>query len=79
MLDDLVKNYELKGKSYAQILDLLGQPVVTPLKTDSISELLYGIEMEFSKDKAITHIKTLSLKFNSDTIVQDYKIIEWTK
>ena len=79
MLDDLLKNYELKGKSYSQILDLLGQPVMTPLKIDTISELLYGIEMDFGKDKTLKHVKTLSLKFNSDTIVQDYKIIEWSK
>ena len=79
MLDDLLKNYELKGKSYSQILELLGQPVITPLKTDTISELLYGIEMDFGNDKTLKHVKTLSLKFNSDTIVQDYKIIEWSK
>ena len=79
MLDDLLKNYALKGKSYSQILDLLGQPVITPLRIDSIPELLYGIEMNFAKDNTINHVKTLSLKFNSDTIVQDYKIIEWTK
>ncbi|SRR5258706_4952013 len=79
MLDDLLINYKLKGKSYSQIIDLLGQPVVTPLKIDTISELLYGIEMDFGKDKTLKYVKTLSLKFDSDTIVQDYKIIEWSK
>ena len=75
MLDDLLKNYELKGKSYTQIIELLGQPVIIPLRTDTISELLYEIEMDFGKDKTFKHVKTLSLKFNSDKIVQDFKII----
>lgn len=79
MIEDLLNNYQLKGKSYSQIIGLLGQPVITPLKFDSITELLYGIEIEFGKDHALKHTKTLSLRFNQDTVVHEYKIIEWQK
>ena len=77
ILDDLLKKYELKGKSYTQIIELLGQPVIIPLRTYTISELLYKIELDFGKDITLKHVKTLSLKFNSYKIVQDYNIIEW--
>ncbi|MHA4807401.1 hypothetical protein ACX0G9_04825 [Flavitalea flava] len=79
MIEDLLNNYQLKGKSYSQIAELLGQPVVTPLKFNNTSEILYGVEIEFGKDRTLNHTKTLSLKFNQDTIVQDFKIIEWRK
>ena len=79
MIEDLLNNYQLKGKSYRQIIELLGQPIVTPLKSERISEILYSVEIEFGQDHALNHTKTLSLRFNPDTIVQEYKIIEWRK
>lgn len=77
MLNDLLVNYQLKGKSYDQIVNLLGEPL-NPIKLDSSFTMTYGIDLKF-KDHLLIGGKALTLKLNKDTIVQDYEIDDWKK
>jgi hypothetical protein len=76
MIDDLVKNYQLKGKKYAEIITLLDQP---QSKLDSNMAILYDIEIDYGWDIDPVYSKTLTIFFDKDTAVKDFKINVWNK
>lgn len=73
MLYDLTTNYKLKGLSYKQLIDLIGQPEKNAMGSNSI---YYNISVDYGHDIDPIYIKTFVVEFNNDTVKQ-YKINEW--
>lgn len=76
MVDDLVKNYPLKGKKLADIVQLLGKP---QSKLDSTLQIFYDIDVNYGSDIDPGYTKTLSIVFDKDTVVKSFKVDEWKK
>jgi len=76
MIDDLVKNYQLKGKNYNEIVELLDQP---QSKLDSTMEIFYDIDVDYGWDIDPVYSKTLTILFDKDTVVKDFKVNVWKK
>jgi hypothetical protein len=76
MVDDLVHNYNLKGKTLNKIIHLLGEP---QYPIDSTMEIGYKVEEDFESDIDPVYTKILSIRFDSDTLVENVEIEEWKK
>ena len=76
MIDDLVKNYHLKGKTLNQIEELLGQP---QSKLDSTFKIFYDVDVNYGSDIDPIYSKTLLIEFDKDTIVKAFEVQEWKK
>jgi hypothetical protein len=76
LLEDLTQHYQLKGKSYNDIIKLLGQPQYS---LDSTMGIGYKIDEKYKSDIDPIYTKTLLFYFNKDTTVENYKIQEWKK
>ena len=76
MVDDLVRNYNLKGKTLNSIIDLLGQPQYALERT---MEIGYKIKEDFGSDIDPIYTKTLFIRFDSNTLVESVEIKEWRK
>lgn len=48
MINDLVETYQLKGKKYKEIIELLGQP---QSKLDSSLNILYDVDIDYGSDR----------------------------
>ena len=71
MIDDLVKNYQLKGKKYNEIVQLLAEP---QSKLDSTMEIFYDIDVDYGSDIDPINSKTLLITFDKDTIVKSFEV-----
>ncbi len=78
MIDDLLKNITLKGRTHAQIIDILGQPQ-SELELGSDFRMSYDVDIDYGKDIDPVYTKKLTIIFSSDTIVRDARVIEWKK
>jgi len=76
MIDDLIKNRKLKGLTYKQMIELLGDPQGNA--QDSIG-VYYQIVEDFGSDIDPVYTKNLSIEFNKDSIINKVKIEEWKK
>ena len=76
MINDLIKNYHLRGQSYKQIIELLGEP---QSDLDSNFKIFYDVDIDYGSDIDPVYSKTLSFQFSIDSIVQKYDVIEWKK
>lgn len=76
MIDDLVDNYQLKGLTYQEIVELLGPP---QSKLDSNLETYYDIDIDYGWDIDPVYTKMLDIKFDQDTIVKEFEVKEWEK
>jgi hypothetical protein len=76
MLDDLTKNIPLKGKSYQDIVSLLGQPQYS---FDSSMNVGYEIDIDYGMDIDPIYSQTLLLHFDRDSIVMSFDVDEWKK
>lgn len=76
MVDDLTKNIPLKGKSYQQIISLLGQPQ-HPL--DSTMNIGYKIDEDYGSDIDPISTQTLLLHFDKDSTAKSFEVQEWKK
>jgi len=76
MVDDLVENYNLKGKKFRFLVDLLGKP---QSELDSNMEIVYDIDIDYGSDIDPIYSKDLYIEFDKDTIVKDYSVREWKK
>jgi len=70
MLKDLITNNKLKGLSYRQIINLMGEPENYVNKDSSI---YYEIVVKFRSIDPV-YIKNLEIQFDRDSIVKNYKI-----
>ena len=75
MLDDLLQNHDLKGLTYKQLIDKLGEPSICETCNDNT--LNYEIVVEYNFDIDPVYIKTLEFHYNQDSIITDWKIIEF--
>lgn len=76
MIDDLVQNCQLKGKTYHEVVELLGQP---QSKLDSTLQVFYDIDVDYGWDIDPVYTKTLSIVFDKDTIVKSFEVQDWKK
>jgi hypothetical protein len=76
MIDDLVNNYQLKGKKYSEIVKLLDKP---QSKLDSTMEIYYDIDIAYGTDIDPIYSKTLSITFDKDTVVKSFEVEVWRK
>jgi len=74
MVNDLIKNYHLRGLTYAQLVELLGDPDAY----DS-SLIIYNIEIDFGSNIDPIYTKDLEFSLSSDSTVTSFKIEEWRK
>ena len=77
MLHDLVNNHNLKGLSYKQLTEIIGEQQKN-LVGDR-SEIYYSILTEYNRDIDPVHTITLVFKLDKDSIVIEYRIDEWKK
>lgn len=76
MIDDLVENYQLKGKKYNNLVELLGEP---QSNLDSTLKIFYDIDIDYGYDIDPVYTKTLSIVFDKDTVVNSFEILVWKK
>jgi outer membrane protein assembly factor BamE (lipoprotein component of BamABCDE complex) len=74
MLDDLIKNQNLKGLTYRQLIDKIGEPEKN--EVGDSNTIFYDIVTDFGHDIDPVFIKSLEIKFDKDSIVTDFKINE---
>jgi hypothetical protein len=74
MVDDLLKNHKLKGLTYDELINKLGQPT----NSDSTS-IHYDIEIEYGIDIDPTRGSSLVFYFNRDSIITDIKLNDWSR
>jgi len=77
MVNDLMSNHKLKGLSYKQITDLIGEPEKNI--TGENNEIYYQILTEYGSDIDPVHTKTLILILDNDSTITDFKIDEGKK
>jgi len=75
MLNDLIENQKLKGLTYLQLIDKIGEPEKN-VSGDSNS-IYYDIVTDYGHDIDPVYSKTLEFKFDTDSIITDYKINEF--
>lgn len=77
MLDDVVKNYQLKGKSIQQLrsmfgdLDIFSEKIGCQIQFNIITEFGTNIDPIYSKD--------LIFKLNADSIIVDIQVTEFKR
>jgi hypothetical protein len=76
MIDDLTKNYALKGKKYHEIVELLNIPQG---KGDNDLQIFYDVDVDYGSDIDPVYSKALSIQFDKDSIVKTFEVQEWKK
>lgn len=79
IVDDLLKNHKLKGKSHSEIIDLLGEPMPRELDFRRNTTLLYPIDIKGGKNDELIYTKALWIKFGNDSMVHSFEVTEWKK
>jgi hypothetical protein len=74
MMKDLMNNHQLKGLTYKQLIDLLGEPEMYP--DEEPNTVTYNILTDYGRDIDPVYIKNMEVKFSSDSIVTDVSINE---
>lgn len=73
MLADLIKHHQIKGLTYHQIIDSLGQPENYGDKKDSI---YYDIVVNYGYLDPKSG-EYLSIGFNKDSVATGFKVVQW--
>lgn len=74
MLKDLLNNYQLKGLTYKQLIDLLGEPET--YSDEEPNTATYNIVTDYGGDIDPVYIKNLEVKFGADSIMRNVTINE---
>jgi hypothetical protein len=74
MLNDLLKNYELKGKHYSEITHLLGSADFS-----EGGNFGYVIEEDYGSDIDPVYMKNLLFTLQDDSTVNTVEVKEWKK
>lgn len=72
MVDDLVKNHQIKGAGYKEVVQLLGEP-----QGKDSSTVFYQVIMDFKSDIDPVYTKNLEITFNNDSIADKVMIKEY--
>ncbi len=78
MIDDLLNSIPLKGKTYPQIITMLGNPQMT-VASDTEFSISYEIDIDYGTDIDPVYIKNLRINFSMDSTVRDTEVNEWKK
>jgi hypothetical protein len=79
MYVDLIKNHQLLGLKYSQLVDSIGEPEKDMTASDSNSiNIVYPIEVEYDIIDP-DYSKDLIIKLNKDSIVLSAMVNEWKK
>lgn len=73
MLEDLIEHHKIKGLTYQQLIDSLGQPENYGDTKDSI---YYDIVVNYGYLDPKSG-KYLAVGFNKDSIATGFKVVEW--
>jgi uncharacterized membrane protein len=73
ILNDLVTNHQLKGLTYKQLIDSLGEPANYGDNKDSI---YYDVVVNYGYLDPKSG-KYLAIGFNKDSITTGFKVVEW--
>jgi hypothetical protein len=73
MLSDLISNHKLKGLTYQQLIDSLGEPANYGESKDSV---YYDIVVNYGYLDPKSG-KYLVLPLNKDSVVTGFKVVEW--
>lgn len=77
MINDLMSNHKIKGLTYKQLIDLLGD---SDKYVDSDANVLYyDVITNYGSDIDPIYSKTLKIKLDKDSTVQSFKVEEWKK
>jgi hypothetical protein len=74
MLKDLMNHHQLKGLTYKQLVDLIGEP--EKYSDEEPNTATYNIVTDYGRDIDPVYIKNLEVKISSDSIVTDANINE---
>lgn len=74
MLDDLTKNQKLKGLTYRELIDKIGEPQKNV--TGDSNTIYYNVVTDYGHDIDPIYCKTLEFRFDNDSIITDFKINE---
>jgi hypothetical protein len=74
MLNDLTQNEKLKGLTYRQLIDKIGEPEKNIVEESN--SIYYSIVTNYGHDIDPVYSKTLEFRFNKDSVVVDFRIIE---
>ena len=76
MIDDLIKNFPLKGENYNNIVSLLGQP---QFPIDSTMAIGYKIDEDYGGNIDPIYTQILLVYFDKDSTVKSVEIKKWKK
>jgi outer membrane protein assembly factor BamE (lipoprotein component of BamABCDE complex) len=74
MLEDLTKNQILKGLTYRQLIEKMGEPEKNVIGDSNA--IYYDIVIDYGHDIDPVYTKTVEFKFDKDSIITDFKINE---
>lgn len=74
MLNDLMKNHQLKGLTHKQLVELLGEP--EEYSDTEPNTAYYNVVTDYGRDIDPVCTKNLKIKLNGDSIVTDVNIYE---
>ena len=74
MLDDLLKKHTLKGSTYQQLVDSVGEPSID---SNDPGVAYYNITVEYGGDIDPVYFKDLFIFLNKDSVVTGFKVKEW--
>lgn len=77
MLKDLIENHKIKGIKYSELIDLLGAP--ENYADEKSNTITYSIVVEYGFNIDPVYSKDLEIYFTKDSIVTNYKIVEWNR
>jgi hypothetical protein len=75
MIEDLVNHHKIKGLTYKQLVDSLGEPQVCQNDSDDV---YYDIETKYSSLDPISG-KNLNIKLNKDSLVTGFEVKKWKR
>ena len=70
MLDDLLKNHNLKGRTWKQVRDTLGRPQGTKGRS-----IYYDIDIKYDGYPP-SYVKKLYIDFNADSVAVNMRVYE---
>lgn len=74
MLIDLTENHKLRGLTYKQLVNKIGEPEKDVSNTNGI---YYEIVTDYEMDIDPVYVKNLEFEYNNDSIITEFKISEY--
>jgi len=73
MLNDLIENHQIKGLTYKQMVDSIGEPNIDP----GSYKAYYNIILNYGWDIDPVYTKDLVIQLDRDSVVTGFKVKEW--